>query len=52
VGQEYEFDTALKDFGVETNLVIYPNEGHTIASRNDRIDVQNRVVEWFGKYLR
>ena len=31
VWQAYEFHTALKDFGIDTNLVIYPNEGHTIT---------------------
>ena len=52
VWQAYEFHTALKEFGIDTNLVIYPNEGHSITNRNDRIDVENRVVAWFSKYLR
>jgi dipeptidyl aminopeptidase/acylaminoacyl peptidase len=52
VGQAYEFHTALQDLGIDTNLVIYPNEGHTITNRNNRLDVQNRVVAWFTKYLR
>jgi len=52
VWQAYKFHTALKDFGIDTTLVTYPNEGHTITNRSDRIDVQNRVVAWFSKYLR
>ncbi len=52
VWQAYEFHTALKDFGIDTALVTYPNEGHTITNRSDRIDVQNRVVAWFSKYLK
>jgi hypothetical protein len=31
---------------------IYPNEGHTITNRNNRLDVQNRMGAWFSKYLR
>jgi dipeptidyl aminopeptidase/acylaminoacyl peptidase len=52
VWQAYEFHTALKEFGIDTNLVIYPNEGHAITNRSNRIDLQNRVVTWFTKYLR
>ena len=52
VGQAYEFHTALQDLGIDTNLVIYPSEGHSITDRSDRIDIQNRVLEWFNKYLK
>ena len=30
VGQAYEFYTGLKDVGVETEMVVYPREGHSI----------------------
>jgi dipeptidyl aminopeptidase/acylaminoacyl peptidase len=52
VGQAYEFYTGLKDVGVETELVVYPREGHTIQENAHQIDIQRRVMAWFDKYLR
>ena len=52
VGQAQEFYTALKDAGVETELVIYPRERHSIQEYAHRIDVQKRTLAWFAKYLK
>ena len=52
VGQAYEFYTALRDVGVETQLVVYPREGHAIQEYAHRIDVQKRVLAWFDRYLK
>ncbi|HVT58304.1 MAG TPA: S9 family peptidase [Thermoanaerobaculia bacterium] len=48
--QAYEFWHALRTLGVETQLVIYPGEGHHLepASDYDRI---RRTVEWFAGHL-
>jgi dipeptidyl aminopeptidase/acylaminoacyl peptidase len=51
VGQAYEFHTGLKDAGVETELVVYPREGHAIQEYAHQLDVQRRVVAWFDKHL-
>jgi dipeptidyl aminopeptidase/acylaminoacyl peptidase len=52
VGQCYEFNRGLRRFGVETELVVYPREGHGVREEKHRVDVLNRVVGWFEKYLK
>ena len=49
--QSFEFWHALRDLGVPTELVVYPNEGHGLADPDHRRDVEVRTMEWFGKYL-
>jgi dipeptidyl aminopeptidase/acylaminoacyl peptidase len=51
VGQAYEFYTGLKDVGVETELVVYPRDGHSIQEYSHRIDLQKRMLAWFNKHL-
>ncbi|MFN0021537.1 MAG: S9 family peptidase [Pirellulaceae bacterium] len=41
---------ALKANGVETQMVIYPDEGHPIKQLPHQVDVLTRVLEWFGKH--
>jgi dipeptidyl aminopeptidase/acylaminoacyl peptidase len=52
VGQAYEFHAGLKVIGVETELVIYPREGHAIQERGHQEDVQRRVLEWFDRHVK
>jgi dipeptidyl aminopeptidase/acylaminoacyl peptidase len=52
VGQAREFYAGLKDAGVETELVIYPRERHSIQEYSHRIDVQRRMLAWFDKHLK
>lgn len=49
--QAYEFWHALKTLGVETRLVIYPDEGHHLSPA-DSLDVMQRTVDWFRTHLR
>jgi dipeptidyl aminopeptidase/acylaminoacyl peptidase len=49
--QSFEFWHALKDEGVPTELVVYPNEGHGFRSPEHRIDVLERTLDWFDHYL-
>jgi len=51
-GQAYEFYTGLRDAGIETELVIYPRERHSIQEYSHRLDVQRRMLAWFDKHLR
>jgi dipeptidyl aminopeptidase/acylaminoacyl peptidase len=44
------FHHALKEHGVETHMVIYPNEGHPIRQLPHREDVIWRVFDWFEKH--
>jgi dipeptidyl aminopeptidase/acylaminoacyl peptidase len=52
VGQAYEFYTGLKDVGVETEMVVYPREGHNIQENAHQLDIQKRVMAWFDKHLK
>jgi dipeptidyl aminopeptidase/acylaminoacyl peptidase len=52
VGQCYEFHRGLRRYGVETELVVYPREGHGPREEKHRLDLLNRAVGWFEKYLK
>ena len=52
VAQAYEFYHALKALGVETELVVYPREGHSIDERAHQIDFQRRILAWFDRHLK
>ena len=43
----YAFHRALQDRGVETELVVYPREGHGITERAHKLDQSRRSVQWF-----
>ena len=43
---------ALRRYGVETEMVIYPREGHSLVEPAHLKDRLNRFVAWFDKYLK
>ena len=43
---------ALKSMGVQTQLVIYPKQFHSISVPGYQVDRLNRYIEWFTKYLK
>ena len=47
--QMYE---ALKSLGIETQLIIYPNETHGIQRPSYQRDRLERYVAWYDKYLK
>jgi dipeptidyl aminopeptidase/acylaminoacyl peptidase len=49
--QSREFWHALKTLGVETQLVIYPGEGHAFLEPEHRRDVMNRLIGWFDQHM-
>jgi dipeptidyl aminopeptidase/acylaminoacyl peptidase len=51
VPQSYEFWHALKTLGVQTQLVVYPGEGHLMMRPKDQDDVIKRMIAWFDKHL-
>ncbi|HYM60811.1 MAG TPA: S9 family peptidase [Thermoanaerobaculia bacterium] len=50
--QSFEFWHALKARGVETQLVVYPDEGHAIRTVAHKRDIARRLVGWFDGHLR
>ena len=49
--QSVEYWHALKELGVPTSLVIYPDEGHSIRAPANAADVRKRSIAWFDRYL-
>jgi dipeptidyl aminopeptidase/acylaminoacyl peptidase len=47
VSQAYEFYSALKHYGAEVKLVIYPRESHGVREYDHQIDLMTRVLDWF-----
>jgi dipeptidyl aminopeptidase/acylaminoacyl peptidase len=52
IAEGYEFYHALKALRIETEMVVYPREGHSIEERAHQIDFQKRVLAWYEKYLK
>jgi dipeptidyl aminopeptidase/acylaminoacyl peptidase len=46
--QSFEFWHALRDLGVKTQLVVYPNEGHGFRNAAHIKDREEREVRWFA----
>lgn len=51
LGQAVYLHRALRHFGVEHELVIYPREGHSIRERRHQLDVLRRTRSWFDRWL-
>ena len=50
-GQAQEMHRALADAGCETELVVYPREGHGWAERGHLEDAWVRMLGWFDRHL-
>jgi dipeptidyl aminopeptidase/acylaminoacyl peptidase len=50
--QSFEFWHALRTLGVQTELVVYPGEGHMFRDPQHQRDAMRRTVEWFDRYLK
>ena len=49
--QATEFYNALVEHGCETELVVYPREGHGWSEREHQIDAWNRIAAWLRAHL-
>jgi dipeptidyl aminopeptidase/acylaminoacyl peptidase len=43
---------ALKSQGVETQLIVYPNQNHGIVLPSYQKDRYQRYLDWYAKYLK
>ena len=50
-GQVHQMHRAVEDAGVTTLKVIYPGEGHGFVDRNNQLDLMQRMLAWYGRYL-
>jgi dipeptidyl aminopeptidase/acylaminoacyl peptidase len=51
ITQAQEFYWSLKSAGVPTELVIYPRQKHGFHERMHQLDLAQRVVDWFDRYI-
>jgi dipeptidyl aminopeptidase/acylaminoacyl peptidase len=49
--QAVEFYKALVEAGCETELVVYPREGHGWSEREHQIDAWNRIRDWLARHV-
>ncbi|MFQ5864323.1 MAG: alpha/beta fold hydrolase [bacterium] len=52
VSQGWELYTALKIKGVPTEFVVYPREPHGLRERAHQLDVLQRSLDWFDRYVK
>jgi dipeptidyl aminopeptidase/acylaminoacyl peptidase len=52
LGQSLALYRALKRYGVETELVLYPREGHGIKEEQHLLDRLRRIVAWYDAHLK
>ncbi|MFN2544733.1 MAG: prolyl oligopeptidase family serine peptidase [Actinomycetota bacterium] len=50
-GQAVEFHQALREHGIETDLAIYPGEGHGVRKYPAYLDFCTRLVDWFERHM-
>ena len=50
--QSRELYRALKHYGVESELIVYPGEGHLPHQEKHQIDMLERMLDWFDRYLK
>jgi dipeptidyl aminopeptidase/acylaminoacyl peptidase len=52
VGQSKGLYRALKHLGVETQMVLYPGEGHSPRNGSYNIDMFERLLNWYDRFLK
>lgn len=52
IGQSQQFYRGLRRYGVETEFVVYPREGHGIREEKHMLDMYGRILSWFERYLK
>jgi len=50
--QAWEIYRALEDLGVEVQMVLYPGAGHGISAPKQYVDVMNRWISWYKRFLK
>jgi dipeptidyl aminopeptidase/acylaminoacyl peptidase len=51
-GQAKELYRALRHAGAQTELVLYPREGHGLQERAHQIDFAKRFLDWFDAHVK
>jgi dipeptidyl aminopeptidase/acylaminoacyl peptidase len=51
LGQAVEMHRALREQGVETDVALYPLEGHGVRTFPGIIDLSTRTIGWFERFM-
>ena len=51
LAEAQQFYIALKDVGVETEMVVYPREGHEIREMKHVVDIADRSIDWYERHF-
>ncbi len=51
IAEDEQYYIALKDVGVETNMLRYPREGHGLRETQHIADLINRSFEWYDRHF-
>ena len=46
------FYTYARRAGKQVVLLSYPGEGHGLSKKENQIDYERRILQWFGHYLK
>jgi dipeptidyl aminopeptidase/acylaminoacyl peptidase len=52
IGQAQQFYRGLTRYGVDAEFVLYPRMGHGASEEKHQLDVLNRMIAWFEKYVK
>jgi dipeptidyl aminopeptidase/acylaminoacyl peptidase len=52
VGQSLGLYRALKHVGIETQMVLFPGEGHSPRKGTYNLDMFQRLLEWYDRHLK
>jgi len=52
LGQSLALYRALKYLGVESELITYPGEGHLPLQPKHQVDILQRMLDWFDRYMK
>ena len=50
--QGVEFWNYARRAGKEAVMLLYPGEGHGLGKKENAIDYERRILQWFGHYLK
>jgi dipeptidyl aminopeptidase/acylaminoacyl peptidase len=51
IGQSQQLHRPLRRYGVPTEMVTYPREGHGIQEHKHQLDVLQRMLDWFNRWV-
>jgi dipeptidyl aminopeptidase/acylaminoacyl peptidase len=52
ISQARGYFRALRHYNVPSSLVVFPREGHGVRETAHRIDLYNRTLAWYDKYVK